>query len=243
MNRPRTNQITLWAAIIFLVFVLIAVLVIFLVPNNKPDTASTTPATSTKPSPTATATEAAGIGCKAPASDNRAVPDDLRWEVSSATGLTWPVSDTVGPTTTTDGFAACFEHSPVGAALAAVALNFSATDRTQLDIAKFYLADSPGRDYILANTDPNAYSPIAQQLKDNGFSLVGYRIEQYDGDSASIRLVLRAPGSATGYRGIPAPMVWSDGDWKLKPLDNGSTGQPTDERDGQFTDWTAVGNG
>ncbi|VXB04483.1 conserved exported hypothetical protein [Plantibacter sp. T3] len=243
MDRRRTNQVTMWAAIVFLVFVLIAVLVIFLVPNGEPDAANTSSPANTKPAPSATPTEVAGIGCEAPPSDNRKVPADLRWEVSTVSGVTWPVSDTVGPTETTEGFASCFEHSPVGAALAAVAINFSTTDRTQLDVAKFYLADSPGRDYVLANTAPDAYSPIARQMQENGFSLVGFRVEQYDGDSASIRLVLRAPGSTTGYRGIPAPMVWADGDWKLKPLDNGSTGQPTDERDGDFTDWTAAGNG
>lgn len=225
-----------------LILAIVSALVIFFLPTDDqpttPDPAGTaTPA----PSVSTPTPDANGIGCKAEPNDSREVPADLRWE--AANGVTWPVSDTVGPTVTTEGFAACFEHSPVGAALAAVAISFSTTERTVLESSEFYLADSPGRDVVLAETSPSVMSPIKQQIAENGLSLVGFRVEEYDGDRASIRLVLRVPGSETGFRGIPAPMVWVNGDWKMKPLDDGSTGQPTNESTGDFTNWTAVGSG
>ena len=238
-NTNRTSKITLWASIGVLVFAVIAALIIFLVPGPS-DSAAPGNTSSPKPSSSKPA-DASGVGCKAPASDNRKVPADLRWEATD--GISWTASATAGPTRTVDGFGTCFQHSPVGAALAAVTINLSTVDRTQLDIAKFYLADSPGRDTALAQIEPGTYSPIKQQMEDNGMSLVGFRVEEYDKDRAAIRIVLRVPNSSTGFRGIPVPMVWSDGDWKLKLLDDGSTGQPTDEQEGSFTYWRSAGNG
>jgi hypothetical protein len=238
----RASKLTLWLSFGVLGAAIIAALTIFFLPSDNStdtpdaaDTAAPAPASST---PTA---GAGGIGCEAPPSDHREVPDDLRWE--AANGVTWPVSDTVGPTKTENGFSACFEHSPIGAALAATAMTFSTTEQTQLDTFKFYLADSPGRDVALASTSPGTYSSIKEQIQDNGLALVGFKIEEYDSDRASVRLVLRVPGSPTGFRGVPSPMVWVDGDWKLKPLDDGTTGQPSDEGSSDFTNWTAVGNG
>lgn len=238
----RASKITLWLSLGVLGAAIIAALVIFFLPaensTDTPDVAATAGPAPALSTPTA---DAAGIGCEAPPSDDRQVPEDLRWEAEN--GVTWPVSDTVGPTKTEDGFAACFEHSPIGAALAATAITFSTTEQTQLDTLKFYLADSPGRDVALANTAPGTYSSIKEQIQDNGLALVGFKIEEYDGDRASVRLVLRVPDSPTGFRGVPSPMVWVDGDWKLKPLDDGMTGQPSDEGPSNFTNWTAAGIG
>lgn len=236
----RTSKITLYASFGVLALAIIAGLVIFLLPSANP-TPSLAPTASPAPATNSPDPGSAGIGCNAAPSDNRAVPDDLRWAASQ--GITWPVSDSTGPTTTTDGFPACFEHSPVGAALGAVSVLFSQVDHSPLETGRFYLAPSPGRDAALALVDADSASQLKEQIESNGISVVGFQVEEYDGERASIRVVLRVPGSSTGFSGYPSPMVWVDGDWKLKPLDDGSTGQASDVTDGDFIYWTAVGNG
>ncbi|MFB2586973.1 hypothetical protein [Herbiconiux liukaitaii] len=237
----RASKVTLWLSFGVLGAAVIAALIIFFLPTEKstdaPDaaaTASPAPASST---PTA---DAGGIGCKAPARDNRKVPTDLRWAASQ--GVTWPVSDSTGPTTTTAGFPACFEHSPTGAALAAVSSLYAQIDHSPRDVGEFYLAESPGRDAALADIGSSP-STLKNQLESNGLALVGFQVEQYDGDRAAIRIIIRVPNSSTGFRGLPYPMVWADGDWKIQPLDNGSTGEASDVTSSEFIGWTAVGNG
>lgn len=238
----RASKITLILSLGVLAVAIVAALVIFFLPAGnqatEPDaaaTASPAPASST---PTA---DAGGIGCKAPPVDDRKVPADLRW--AAVDGVTWPVSDSTGPTSTTDGFPACFEHSPVGAALAAVTFLYSQVDHTPLDTTQFYVADSPGKDVLLEQLKGNPPSELKESIDSNGVTIVGFQVEEYDGDRAMVRVVLRFPGSATGQRGLPFPMVWADGDWKVKPLDTGSTGQATDVGPTEYTPWTAVGNG
>lgn len=234
----RTRQVTFWASAGVLVLAVIAALVVFLVPLGSPKPADPG---ATKPTASSSSPVADGIGCKAPPSDDRRVPADLRWKVSQ--GVTWPVSATVGPTTTTDGFPACFAHSPVGAALAAVTMLYAQIDHSPLSVGKFYLADSPGKSKLLQETKAGTPSQLKSQLESNGISLVGFQVEEYGNKRAAIRLILRIPGSLTGYRGLPYPMQWTNGDWKVYPLDTGSTGQPSDSEIGSFTYWTAAGNG
>ena len=184
-----------------------------------------------------TATEAAGIGCEAPPSDNRKVPADLRWEFPRKRRHLAGIGHR-GPTKATDEFASCFEHSPVGAALAAVAINFSTTDRTQLDVAEFYLADSPGRDYVLANTCTGCDSPSA--LTD----LAGKRhsrssassVEQYDGERARSASSSEFTWQRHGHGGFPLPDGLGDGDWKSSRSTPGSPVRPPTERNGVLTD-------
>jgi hypothetical protein len=238
----RASKITLWGSVGVLGAAVIAALVIFFLPSgdatDTPDVAATT---SPAPASSTPSADAGGMGCEAPASDDREVPSDLRW--AAVDGVTWPVSDSIGPTTTTDGFPACFEHSPVGAALAAVTFLYSQVDHSPLDSTEFYVADSMGKDVLLEQLRGNPPSEFKESLEENGVTMVGFHIEEYDENRAAVRLVLRFPGSATGQRGLPFPMVWADGDWKVKPLDTGSTGQATDVGPTEYTPWTAVGNG
>lgn len=235
MSKASTSKITLWLSIGVLVIAIIAALVIFLVPSDTPKPSTEEPQ---QPTSAPTETSAVGaVGCAAPASDERDVPSDLRWEAKE--GVTWPVSDSVGPTAVTDGFAACFQRSPAGAALAAVTALYAQIDHPVLQTGEFYLADSPGKKAALEGVTQSTQSQLKQQLEANGVSLVGFQIEQYDGTRAAVRLVLRYPESATGLRGLPYPMEWVDGDWKVMPLDSGSTGQASDVSEGEYTPWAA----
>lgn len=234
----RASKIMMFVSFGILALAVIGALVVFFLPaNDEP-----APGNSSAPAPAASSTpDATGIGCEAPPSDNREVPEDLRWAASQ--GITWPVSDSTGPTATVEGFPACFEHSPTGAALAAVSVLFSQIDQSPLESAEFYLADSPGKKAALSELTADSVSELKSQIETAGISVVGFKVEEYDGDRAMVRIVLRVPGSGSGFSGYPSPMVWTDGDWKLKPLDTGSTGQSAELSGGDFTYWTTAGNG
>jgi hypothetical protein len=103
----RASKITMFVSFGVLILAIVSALVIFFLPTNDEPT-TPDPAGSATPSPSVSTPtpDADGIGCEAEPNDSRAVPADLRW--AAANGITWPVSDTVGPTATTDGFDACF---------------------------------------------------------------------------------------------------------------------------------------
>lgn len=175
--------------------------------------------------------------CEASASSSTAVPADLRWEASL--GVTWPVSDSAGPTSMTDGFPACFARSPVGAALAAVAVLYSNIDHDPVEAIIFYTADSPGRAALIASTaeTSRAGDDAPQSMQANGITLAGFQVAEFSNDRATVRLIFNSPKSATGFRGIPFTLVWLDDDWRLKPLDDGTLGEATDALKGQFVEW------
>lgn len=52
-------------------------------------------------------------------------------------------------------------------------------------------------------------------------------------------LVLAVAGSSTGYVGFPSTLLWVDGDWKIKLLDDGSlfAGAASKPVAGQFIPW------
>lgn len=78
-----------------------------------------------------------------PASTTSTVPSDLRWAASK--GVTWPVSDTVGPTSTSNGFPTCFQHSPIGAALFGTSFLTASLNSAAYDLFNFYLVPSAER--------------------------------------------------------------------------------------------------
>jgi hypothetical protein len=236
----RTSKITLYASFGVLALAIIAGLVIFLLPS--PDPAPTlAPTASAAPPANSPNPGSARTGCEAAPSDNRTVPDDLRWAASQ--GITWPVSDSTGPTTTSGGFPACFEHSPVGAALAAVSFVYAQIDHSPLDTTEFYVSESSGKVAMLAQLVADPASQLKEQIESNGISVVGFQIEEYDESRAATRVILRVPGSSTGFRSLPVPLIWESGDWKVKPLDTGSIGQASDATADEFTYWAATGNG
>lgn len=193
-------------------------------------TESSAPATSAP-----TSTVQAG-GCDVPAGDTSlrpAIPKDLRWIANQ--GVTWPVSATYGPTKEKDGFGVCFARSPLGAALAAVTATFSNFNgHTTKEVTEFYVVNSPGKTIALQTAGGAADS---SSITKNGMSLAGFMVNEYTPDRAAVSLVFNFPQSDTGYVGIPATLVWVDGDWRIKLLDTGDSGPATKPVQGQFVEW------
>ncbi|GMA37921.1 hypothetical protein GCM10025876_41250 [Demequina litorisediminis] len=115
------------------------------------------------------------------------------------------------------GFYYCFQHSPEGAVLAAMA--YSIQGSALVDDA-FYAyneyAAGPGPD---ANA-PGTETDMVQRkeiLTDFRANPLGVRVLQYDGERAWIDVAIESSyqGTITQQAGM-LPLVWSDGDWKIE---------------------------
>lgn len=228
MKTPKTLNKGWWISLGVVVVVAIFAVVIFVNPAQK------TPAPVAES--TASATAQAVGGCNVPQGDTSskpAMPKDLRWE--AAKGITWPVSDTYGPTQDKDGYGVCFARSPLGAALAMASFYGEANTQDPRKAMEIYALDSVGKTVALNEaTDSsdvsNSSGPIA---------FAGFSTDSFTPDEAQMTLVFAAGGTSTGYVGLPSTLVWVEGDWKLKVLDNGQTfaGVASKPVAGQFVPW------
>jgi hypothetical protein len=228
MKTPKTLNKGWWISLGVVVVVAILAVVIFVKPSTK------TPAPMAEPT-TSTTAHAVG-GCNVPTGDTSstpAMPKDLRWE--AAKGTTWPISDTYGPTQAKDGYGICFARSPLGAALAMATFYGQGTTQDAKKALKLYAVDSVGKTVALSQTATTSdgiagVGPIA---------FAGFSTDSFTPDEAQITMVFAVAGSSTGYVGLPSTMVWVDGDWKLKLLDDGQTfaGVASKPVAGQFTPW------
>lgn len=213
---------TLWASAAVLV-ALVGISTLVLIPRPDPAPPTSAPRPTSTPAAeesddTASSTE--GM-CPAVAIDEDAVtvPEDLAWV--SAHGNSWPVSESVGPKVDVEGLGHCFDRSPIGAALAAVGLAQSAR-AADIDTAHRILdtqyVQNKGKDIAADNVDRTYpdYPPGSRPLG----RVMGFRVEFFHDDMAQVLLVEDWPehGQYTGYL---VTLVWSDGDWKMRLLDDG----------------------
>lgn len=230
------------AGVTALVVVVVALLVvlastalgIFAPVNNGQDDAA---------APQPTKNTAASGPCNVKVADTSStpkVPSDLTWKTGAA-GLTWPVSKSVGPTRTIDGFDACFARSPLGAALAAQTATYSQYDgkHSVSSALGFYIADSAGKQKSIATSEKQ---PGAADTRAAGINPAGFTVDAFTKDRAEVTLVYSYPSSSTGYIGMPTSLVWTDDDWKISVLDNGElfTGNLTNPSENDFIPWTGA---
>lgn len=228
--KQRNGRVGLWiAGGVVAIAVVVGVVGLTLPRASTPDPTDTgTPST---------APTSAG-GCSSIANDSTAVPTDLRWTASA--GVTWPVSDSLGPTSVDAGFPDCFARSPIGAALAAVTSVYSVVDHDPIEAFDFYTVDSPSKAKVIeeAKALSGDQPDLARQLSENGMALVGFQIREYDSSRAAVSLVYSMASSSTGFRTIPRTMVWANGDWRAKLDDTGSFGESVDIDFGSFIRWS-----
>lgn len=232
----NSRPVFIGAAIVIAIAVLVvgAATITALTSPKDGNHAETAPTSSGKP-----ATQAGGR-CSVAVGDTSStptMPNDLTFK-TGIDGLSWPVSKSVGPTSTVDGFDACFARSPLGAALAATTAIYSQyeSDHTPAAALDFYIANSAGKAANIAgtvkNTDP-------AQMRASGLNPAGFIVDSFTKEQAQITLVSSYPSSPTGFAGTPCTVVWVKGDWKLSVLDNGelSAGSATTPSQGDFVAW------
>ena len=219
-----------------------ATVIIFLLPKGQGNAQpAPTPAES---SSSATASPSASVGgdvsvCGLPASSETALGSAPKstWELVGR--MATPTDpETFGPGVTDEsGFRSCFAHSPTGALYAAVnivALGSSTEDEVKL--AERLLVPGTGRDAAIKEAQTrNSSTETSESAQIRGFIL-----KSYNPTEADVDLAIQLQGGALAHSVLS--LRWMDGDWKVKPADDGQifTGTAQLSDLGGFIAWSGV---
>ena len=205
------------------VILILAVLLVWNLMGNKGETknsaegaaaaSSSAPSGSGQPS-SASSSSATGRGdhkCDVPVASDKAfsgeVPSDYQFK-TSAVGIVYPVSASVGPTYTPAVVGYCFAHNPAGAAMAAAQVTaVSGDSRASGEELKDLFSAS-----VRENLDMSAAKPVRDTR------IAGYEVEQYSPERAKIGvvvLVTREGESKQTAVKFTLPLVWENDDWKV----------------------------
>ena len=205
------------------VILILAVLLVWNLMGNKGETknsaegaaaaSSSAPSGSGQPS-SASSSSATGRGdhkCDVPVASDKAfsgeVPSDYQFK-TSAVGIVYPVSASVGPTYTPAVVGYCFVHNPAGAAMAAAQVTAVMGDsRASGEELKGLFSAS-----VRESLDMSAAKPVRDTR------IAGYEVEQYSPERAKIGvvvLVTREGESKQTAVKFTLPLVWENDDWKV----------------------------
>jgi hypothetical protein len=200
-----------------------AAIVIFLLPKGQGN-AQPAPAPAESSSPATASPSAPGAGdesvCGLPASSETTLgtAPKSNWEL---VGRMATPSDPkkFGPGTADEsGFRSCFAHSPTGALYAAMnvaALGSSGSTELQRKLADKLLVPGAGRDSAMR--EAAAASGTASPT--TSIQVRGFLIRSYTPAEANVDLAFETNKGALAR--LTLSMRWMDGDWKVKPADNG----------------------
>lgn len=113
-----------------------------------------------------------------------------------------------GPSTTTPA-PGCYEHSPQGASAAAATIATLLTSGRTDIVVDHLVIDSPAVEELRQDTAGQA---TPRTIPD----VVGTRIQDYDGDTTTVRVALEEPADTISVNraALDIHLVWDDGDWK-----------------------------
>ena len=203
------------------VILILAVLLVWNLMGNKGETknsAEGAAAASSSSAPSGggqqTSTPPTGRGdhkCDVPVAPDKAfsgeVPSDYQFK-TSAVGIVYPVSASVGPTYTPAVAGYCFAHNPAGAAMAAVQITAIGGDsRASEAEMKELLSASAGEGFHISVAEPVQNTRVA-----------GYEIEQYSPEQAKVGVVALVTPKGGGEQQalkVTIPVVWENDDWKV----------------------------
>ena len=225
-STTETNPFTKPGFIIsaaLVVALIAAVVVIFLLPKGEDSTQSA-------PAPTEAGNSAAATPSKSKAAEDSVcgLPASSETALGTAPTSNWELVDrmatptdpeTVGPGMTDEsGFRSCFANSPTGALYAAMniaALGSSGSPELVAKASDKLLVPGTGRDAAIKDAASGAVSTDSSTIQVRGFI-----IKSYTPAEADIDLAFETSEGVLGR--ISMPMRWMDGDWKVKPADDGS---------------------
>ena len=205
------------------VILILAVLLVWNLMGNKGETkssaegaaasSSSAPSGSGQPS-SASSSSATGRGdhkCDVPVAPDKAfsgeVPSDYQFK-TSAVGIVYPVSASVGPTYTPAVVGYCFAHNPTGAAMAAAQVTAVSGDSRA--------SGEELKDLFSASVRESLDMSVAKPVRDT--RIAGYEVEQYSPERAKIGvvvLVTREGESKQTAVKFTVPLVWENDDWKM----------------------------
>ena len=210
------------------VILILAVLLVWNLMGNKGETkssaegaaasSSSAPSGSGQPS-SASSSSATGRGdhkCDVPVAPDKAfsgeVPSDYQFK-TSAVGIVYPVSASVGPTYTPAVVGYCFAHNPAGAAMAAAQVTAVSGDSRA--------SGEELKDLFSASVRESLDMSVAKPVRDT--RIAGYEVEQYSPERAKVGvvvLVTREGESKQTAVKFTVPLVWENDDWKMNANPN-----------------------
>ncbi len=142
-----------------------------------------------------------------------AAPAGLRFQ--DVGGLTLPFSPVDGPLRVNGPIAAGYSHTPQGAVIAMMQLLprlVLGPDYHQV-VTEQVVADQGVKDKLIAARATRPQDSPAQ-LATEAAVPVGFRVEAYTADRATVVLLNRDGAGSASFTGGRAAVVWSGGDWK-----------------------------
>ena len=219
MSRVLEGQKRNFLFIVMLgVILILAVLLVWNLMGNKGENKNSAEGASSSSAPSdggqQASTPPTGRGdhkCDVPVAPDKAfsgeVPSDYQFK-TSAVGIVYPVSASVGPTYTPAVVGYCFAHNPAGAAMAAVQITAIGGDsRASEAEMKELLSASAGEGFHISVAEPVQNTRVA-----------GYEIEQYSPVQAKVGVVALVTPKGGGEQQalkVTIPVVWENDDWKV----------------------------
>ena len=152
----------------------------------------------------------------APSSLDQSVPD------SPPPGVTWQIIDTValpfsastGPTSVPDGIPSGFAHTPTGALVAMVQIDFRhLIEPNFVAVTQADVANTPGRAQFFNVVGADGLTNPANPEPGTYLQLAGFQFVSYTSSTAVIQLLTaRADGS---YQVSTLSVAWDGNDWQL----------------------------
>lgn len=201
-----------------------AVVVIFFLPKGN-STAQQSPASSSAGASSAPAKSADAAGksiCGLPSSTETALgtAPKSKWELVGKMAVPTDPKTSGPGLTDPDGFRSCFAHSPTGALYSAMnvgALGSAGSPPLEVKLADKLLVPGKGRDAAMKEAaSSTASSGSATTIQVKGFSL-----KSYTASEANVDLAFETNKGVLVHTILS--MRWMDGDWKVKPADDGVT--------------------
>lgn len=162
----------------------------------------------------------------APEPDLTSPPKGVEWR--DVGGLWVPYSSQSGPKATTGaGGAHTYEHSPQGAALAAIGTSMRlsvAVDNAWPDIVSRSVAPGPGRDQWMIARAQVSITGLDDNVKP---AIEGYEIVDYSDQEAMIDVYSSYPDQSMTKTTMM--VVWVDSDWKYVLPDDATIDNPVTE--------------
>lgn len=204
-----------YAAVAFLVLMLLAALVVWL--SGDGGGRSTLPAPVTDPPPSGTSGPGADGGSGNGPQDGgeqplTGPPPGVVWQGWRAISL--PYSTAAGPRKVDGAVASGFAHTPTGALLAAVHASGRLTlapDPGWRQAVETMAAPGAGRDTWVAGR--KGVTITAAPAPGTMAQIAGFQITSYNTEDAAIQLVTKSSDSSLSVS--PVHVQWRDGDWKL----------------------------
>ena len=202
-----------------------AAVIVFLLPKGQ-DNAQPAPGTAASANPATASPSATAVAgksvCGLPSGTETALgtAPKSKWElIGKMAAPTDP--KTFGPGMTDEsGFRSCFSHSPTGAlyaAMNAAALGSSGAAELEMKLADKLLVPGAGRDAAMRETKAGTSS----SGNNTTIQVQGFLIKSYTAAEATVDLAFKTDTGALGHSTLS--MRWMDGDWKVKPTDDGVT--------------------